>query len=381
MRKLLVVALLTGVVLLAVGPLAIAGSLAQQRQQDKALQTEATQVADAFTSYFERAGSLDLLLAQNPALHQEPGSVTPEANEAANHALVYLERLYPGAIGEACLIDDQGRELARVTQGEPAPIDELSANEAENAFFAPTFALQPGQVYQAAPYVSQDTHTWVISNSTPITLSDGQSLLVHFEVSLGSFARQLATGPGEHSAVVDEDTGRTILADDTELPPSDTAGGAGAFPVFAHSSVLGPSRSHATTVEADGMRLAVASIPGTASNANHWAVVQWSTRHAAFLPLWVGGALTAAGLCLLALFIVGLRRQHNALRLAARRDHLTNMANRKGLEEALDDAVAASTRTGEKVGVLILDLDGFKQVNDTLGHDRGDVVLQEIGRR
>src|SRR3954470_15870592 len=187
MRRVLVVALLVGVVLLAVGPLAIVGSLAQQRQQDKALQTEASQVADAFTSYFERASSLDLLLAQNPALRQPPGTVTPETNAAANRALEYLERLYPGAIGEACLIDDQGRELARVTQGDPAPIDELSANEAENAFFAPTFALEPGQVYQAAPYVSQDTHTWVISNSTPIRLVGGQSLLVHFEVSLGSF--------------------------------------------------------------------------------------------------------------------------------------------------------------------------------------------------
>src|SRR3954451_10109487 len=221
MRKLLVVALLTGVVLLAVGPLAIAGSLAQQRQQDKALQTEASQVADAFTSYFERASSLDLLLAQNPALHQTPGTVTPEANAAANHALEYLERLYPGAIGEACLIDDRGRELARVTQGAPAPIDELSENEAENAFFAPTFALEPGQVYQAAPYVSQDTHTWVISNSTPIALSDGQSLLVHFEVSLVSVGKQLATGHGEHSAIVDQSTGRTTLADATDLPPAD----------------------------------------------------------------------------------------------------------------------------------------------------------------
>src|SRR3954470_8565333 len=114
MRKLLATALLAGVVLLAVGPLAAVNSLAQQRQQDKALQTQATQVAAAFTSYFERARSLDLLLAQNPALHQEPGTVTVEANQAANRALKYLERLYPGAIGEACLIDDQGHELARV---------------------------------------------------------------------------------------------------------------------------------------------------------------------------------------------------------------------------------------------------------------------------
>ncbi|MDX6373424.1 MAG: hypothetical protein QOD98_2412 [Nocardioidaceae bacterium] len=380
MRKVLAVTLLAGVVLLAVGPLAIVGSLAQQRQQDKALQTEATQVAAAFTSYFERARSLDLLLAQNPALHQRPGTVTPEANDAANRALEYLERLYPGAIGEACLIDDEGRELARVTRGVPAPIGELSTNEAQNPFFAPTFALKLGQVYQAAPYVSQDTHTWVISNSTRIVVADGRSLLVHFEVSLGSFADQLATGTGEHSVVVDESTGRTILADDTDLPTSDTPV-AGEFPVFAHSSVLGSSGAHARTIDADGLRLAVSGIPSKSGNANHWTVVQWSNHGAGVLPVWLGGVLTAAGAFMLFFFVVLLRRQHNALRLAARRDHLTNMANRKGLEEALEEAVAASRRTGEKVGVLMLDLDGFKQVNDTFGHDRGDAVLQEIGRR
>jgi diguanylate cyclase (GGDEF)-like protein len=381
MRKVTAVALLVGVVLLAVGPLAIASSMAQQRQQNKALQTQATQVAAAFTSYFERARSLDLLLSQNPALHQDPGPVTPEANDAANRALRYLEQLYPGAIGEACLIDDQGREIARVTRGVPAPIDELSTEEAENAFFGATFALDPGEVYQAAPYVSADTQTWVISNSTPIAVGDGRSLLVHFEVSLDSFAAHLTTGSGEHSAIVDLATGRTILSDDTALPRSEALADESEFPVFVHSSVLGTAGGPSRSIEADGVRLAVSPIPSTPGNANRWAVVQWSSRDAGVLPVWVGAALAATGACVLLLFILLLRRQHNALRLAARRDHLTNMANRRGLEEALEEALAASQRTGERIGVLMLDLDGFKQINDTLGHDRGDVVLQEIGRR
>jgi diguanylate cyclase (GGDEF)-like protein len=85
---------------------------------------------------------------------------------------------------------------------------------------------------------------------------------------------------------------------------------------------------------------------------------------------------------MIVLFLVVLRRQQSVLRMAARLDHLTGMGNRKALEEALDAAVlAAQLVGGQPVAVLMIDLDGFKQINDTLGHAKGDLVLQEIGRR
>lgn len=120
------IALLVGVVLLSIGPLAMAGAAAQQHQQDETMQNDAAQMASAFTSFFERARSLDLLLAQSPGLH--PGQDDQTDNAAANRALAYLEHLYPGAIGEACLIDDRGHELARVTEGTPAGFADLSTN-------------------------------------------------------------------------------------------------------------------------------------------------------------------------------------------------------------------------------------------------------------
>jgi diguanylate cyclase (GGDEF)-like protein len=62
-------------------------------------------------------------------------------------------------------------------------------------------------------------------------------------------------------------------------------------------------------------------------------------------------------------------------------DGLTGLANRSLLRNRLDHALIRSNRTGIPVGVLFCDMDGFKVVNDTLGHDVGDLILVEVGRR
>jgi two-component system cell cycle response regulator len=61
-------------------------------------------------------------------------------------------------------------------------------------------------------------------------------------------------------------------------------------------------------------------------------------------------------------------------------DGLTGLANRRAFEEILAREVARSHRTGDPVTLLLLDVDHFKQVNDTYGHPMGDEVLRHVGR-
>ncbi|HEY3327830.1 MAG TPA: EAL domain-containing protein [Novimethylophilus sp.] len=69
------------------------------------------------------------------------------------------------------------------------------------------------------------------------------------------------------------------------------------------------------------------------------------------------------------------------LEFMAYHDPLTRLPNRLLLRDRLEQAVAAATREGTLVALLFLDLDQFKSVNDTLGHETGDRLLQDVAER
>jgi diguanylate cyclase (GGDEF)-like protein/PAS domain S-box-containing protein len=75
------------------------------------------------------------------------------------------------------------------------------------------------------------------------------------------------------------------------------------------------------------------------------------------------------------------KRAENHLMQSAYVDALTGLPNRKHLTETLQEALSRSARHGRRVALLFIDLDGFKQVNDTAGHHTGDAVLAEAARR
>jgi diguanylate cyclase (GGDEF)-like protein len=71
---------------------------------------------------------------------------------------------------------------------------------------------------------------------------------------------------------------------------------------------------------------------------------------------------------------------HETVERQAVTDELTGLFNRRRFQEAMATEVERSKRFGQPVGLVLLDLDDFKNVNDTYGHQQGDLVLREVAR-
>ncbi|MDH6590116.1 diguanylate cyclase (GGDEF)-like protein/PAS domain S-box-containing protein [Variovorax sp. TBS-050B] len=101
-------------------------------------------------------------------------------------------------------------------------------------------------------------------------------------------------------------------------------------------------------------------------------------------PLWVDlGAvrLSAAQSLVLAIDITAAKAAHERLTHAAFHDALTGLPNRLLLADRLDRALAGARRDRTQVAVCYLDMDGFKRINDTYGHEAGDKALKVVADR
>ncbi len=79
--------------------------------------------------------------------------------------------------------------------------------------------------------------------------------------------------------------------------------------------------------------------------------------------------------------ITRLKNTNEQVLHLAHHDALTGIPNRLLFYDRLNQALARARRDKELTGVLFLDLDGFKLINDTYGHDAGDLLLQEVTKR
>jgi diguanylate cyclase (GGDEF)-like protein len=104
----------------------------------------------------------------------------------------------------------------------------------------------------------------------------------------------------------------------------------------------------------------------------------FSRRQEEVLALAEAACLIAVGAGIV-LLVQRLRASHEALWALARRDELTGVGNYRALHERLAAEIARHHRHGREFALVLLDLDGFKQVNERHGHLEGDRLLAEIG--
>ncbi|MBD9484979.1 EAL domain-containing protein [Pseudomonas sp. PDM14] len=124
----------------------------------------------------------------------------------------------------------------------------------------------------------------------------------------------------------------------------------------------------------------------------HWREGQTYRLHDAVLTTFSGSFLPVALSCsplpqyqdsmvLIALDMSVVRNLHAQLESQAITDALTGLYNRRGFHQTLESSLSRIDRSGKRMAILYLDLDGFKRINDSLGHAAGDQVLRRVAEQ
>lgn len=141
---------------------------------------------------------------------------------------------------------------------------------------------------------------------------------------------------------------------------------------------------HFWTTIAFGLRFGPAYVPRAAAVAI--AGILWNLAFSAYWEahraFGFSVALGLAGIAVTSwLAFRDIAAAHWRTARRARQDALTGLPNRPHFAEHLSQALARAQRTGQALALLLFDLDGFKAVNDSLGHHAGDALLQEVAAR
>lgn len=142
---------------------------------------------------------------------------------------------------------------------------------------------------------------------------------------------------------------------------------------------------------------AIAGMHYTGMAAAHFPATMLDESNGGMAPHWLAVLISSLSLVLLgstllaaaqdrrlqyrtATLVASLRDANDQLKYSSYHDELTDLANRRLLDERLDESMARAERAGTEFTVFYIDLDGFKALNDQLGHRTGDAVLARVAQ-
>jgi diguanylate cyclase (GGDEF)-like protein len=318
------------------------------------------------------ANAADFVHVYTSALLQQEASLATDRLSGAHVSEGELEEFGQDLdFGPMVLLDNRGRLLA-VTPLKPSILGEDIAPH-----YAHLVKAEHGQANVSVVVASAAQHVPVVGFAVPFSTPYGRRVvsgaITISSTPLGIYLSRIYSSKTYPVYLVDVN-GRVVST--TGRPAYDLTE---ANPVLSRALAHGRQEG-----DVDGVVYAAVPVPGTpwelvadASSAKLFHLLDGANEVLPWLYI-AGFALLAVGFSLL--FLRAWEDRHR-MAVLANMDALTGAANRRGTEAALLAASSAAARHMQPLAVLIVDIDHFKKVNDTLGHSSGDEVLREVTDR